>query len=365
MFYMSVIQGNKPRGKIQTLIGLHVLVWALYFFYENGIILLLSPGDVTIVSTLILFVLNSIVFYVHTFFILARTLPQRRYLQLIMFSLLLCAFYILVNYLITEYLESRSIQTVYSVRNPKEFIIWRLFRFIYFISLSYAYYLAVNTIRTERRLRKMNEEKVEETKIKARLEKEILSTELDYLRYQIHPHFLFNTLSFIYTQVIDLSKDAAQSVMLLSDIMRYALHHNEGGKVELEQEVQHIRNLLDIHQLRFNHRLSIQLELNDTAQFKYRRIAPLMLITFVENALKYGELQEPENPLTIRIGFEDNQLYFYTRNKKKINQQQMVSGGVGLANIKRRLSLLYAPDDYSLDIEESAYFYIVNLKINL
>jgi LytS/YehU family sensor histidine kinase len=164
---------------------------------------------------------------------------------------------------------------------------------------------------------------------------------------------------------MDCSKEAAQSVMLLSDIMRYALQHNEEGKVELDQEIQHLRNLLDIHQLRFNHTLCIQLECRDTEQFKYRRIAPLILITFVENALKYGELQDPASPLAIQISLQGNEFHFFIHNKKKSNPQPMLSNGIGLANTRKRLNLQYAPTEYTLDIKDSTYYYTVSLKINL
>lgn len=362
---MPVTPTLKAVGKITHKFWLHVLVWVLYFLYENGIVLILNPAEISIVSTLILFILNACIFYTHTYWILARTLPQKNYLQLVLRTLLLGILYMVVNYLITKGLEALHIRIIYSADNIKAFMVWRVFRFIYFICISYAYYLAVNTIRTERRLRILNEEKAAANNAKVRLEKEILSTELNYLRYQIHPHFLFNTLSFIYTQVVHTSKEAAKSVMLLSDIMRHALQHNEADKVKLEQEVQHLQNLLDIHQLRFNHTLCIRLELNDKEQFRYRLIAPLVLITFVENALKYGDLQDPSHPLLIKINLRENRFHFFIHNKKKHNQQQVTSAGIGLSNNRKRLDLLYTPMGYTLDIQDSAHFYTVSLKINL
>lgn len=361
-----VNSGETSRKDFLGRLGVHILVWALYFFYENGILIIVDPSRLAPISTIIFFFLNALIFYANTYLILPYTLGKKRSLQLVFYTLLLGAVYMLLNYLITFYLEYRNIQTIYTTESVRTFILLRIFRFVYFISLSYGYYLALTTIRTERRLRKLDEIRIAETQKKARLEKEILTTELAYLRYQIHPHFLFNTLSFIYTQVREYSRKASKSVMLLSDIMRYALdNHDEEGKVEMEREIQHIINLVEIHQLRFNNELYTQIDINDPVEFKYRRIAPLLLITFVENAFKYGDLQDPELPLKIRICMHDGSLHFFIQNKKKIAPPTVSSGGIGLANVKKRLNLMYQPGQYKLDIKDESNLYTVNLELNL
>lgn len=352
--------------KMLNPLSLHLLVWVLYFFYENGIVMIVEPTAISLTSTLIFFFLNAFIFYVHTYLILPHTLKRRKYLLLAVFTILLCLVYIGLNYLITWYMESRLIPVMYTSKPFKVFVLLRIFRFVYFISLSYGYYLALATIRTERKLRKIDKVRIAETQKKTFLEKEILSTELSYLRYQIHPHFLFNTLSFIYTQVRSHSQTAAKSVMLLSDIMRYALdNHDDEGKVELEREIQHILNLIEIHQLRFNNELYTQIQISDAVGFKFRRIAPLLLITFVENAFKYGDLQDPAFPLMIRICMHDGHLQFFIQNKKKAPSATITSGGIGLANIKKRLSLMYSNDQYQLDIKDDSNLYTVNLNLNL
>ena len=347
-------------------LGAHVLVWILYFFYENGMLMIIAPAEVSLMSTLILFLLNAFVFYVNTYIILPNTLGKNRRWQLVWQTMLLAVAYIGLNYGITRSLAFYKVHSIYSTDPLKVFVLLRLFRFIYFISLSYAYYLAVNTIKTERRLRKLDEIRIEETKKKAHLEKEILNTELNYLRYQIHPHFLFNTLSFIYTQVREHSQEAGKSVMLLSDIMRYALdNHDEEGKVKIENEIRHILNLIEIHQLRFNNELFVDVNICDNIEYKYRRIAPLLLITFVENAFKYGDLQDPEHPLKIHICMNDGHFKFFIQNKKKHTQSLIDSRGIGLSNIKKRLSLTYNSDQYQLDIEDVSILYTVTLNLNL
>jgi two-component system LytT family sensor kinase len=352
--------------KFFSRLGTHILIWILYFFYENGILMIIEPGSLALGAAVIFFLLNAFIFYVNTYLILPFMLGKKKQLQLVLSTLLLCFVYMSLNYLITAGLQPERIPEFSTPQSVRTFILVRLFRFIYFISLSYGYYLALTTIRTEKRLRKADELRIAETQKKVRLEKEVLTTELAYLRYQIHPHFLFNTLSFIYTQVREYSQQAGKSVMLLSDIMRYALdNHDEEGKVEMEREIQHIVNLVEIHQLRFNNELYTQIEINDPVEFKYRRIAPLLLITFVENAFKYGDLQDPALPLKIRICMHDGRLHFFIQNKKKNAQPTVSSGGIGLANVKKRLNLMYLPNQYKLDIKDESNLYTVNLDLNL
>lgn len=362
-----VIHHDFTRKKVPNSLWVHILIWILYFCYENGIMFIINPDDISLVSTLSFFFLNAFIFYANTYLILPYSIYKKKLPRLIFHTILLGIIYIFFNYLLTVYLSHYfKISDTYSIHPFKVFITLRIFRFIYFLSLSYCYYLADNTIKTERMLRKLDEAHIEETRKKAQLEKEILHTELNYLRYQIHPHFLFNTLSFIYTQVRECSEKAAKSVMVLSDIMRYALeNHDEEGKVEIENEIRHIINLIEIHQLRFNNELSVQLEISDIIEFKYRRIVPLLLITFVENAFKYGDLQDPENPLKIKICIHQGHFKFYIQNKKKSTLPPITSMGIGLTNVKRRLSLAYNTDQYQLDIEDLSNLYTVNLALNL
>jgi len=362
----TIIPDELRHKSLINRLGLHILVWVLYFFYENGIVMIIEPSQVTLFSTLIFFILNAFIFYVNTYLILPYTFGRKRASLLVLLTFLLCVLYLGLNYMITHNLESHEIPTLYTIQTIKSFILLRVFRFIYFISLSYGYYLALNTIAKERQLRKLDKLRIEESRRQASLEKEILSTELSYLRYQIHPHFLFNTLSFIYTQVRTVSATASKSVMLLSDIMRYALdNHDEEGKVELEREIQHIINLVEIHQLRFNNELYTEIKIGEPVEFKFRRIAPLLLITFVENAFKYGDLQDAAHPLQVNIYMNDGQLHFFIRNKKKVPFPSGISGGIGLANVKKRLNLMYNNDQYNLDIEEDSNLYTVTLNLNL
>lgn len=343
---------------------LHLSVWILYFLYENGIVLILNMDQISMQSIIYFFLLNALIFYINTYGIIPYLFTRKKHLIVVPCTLLLLAFYILVNYQLTNFIHQHHISTIYTTHPFKDFIILRIFRFIYFITLSYAFWFSVNKVKTERQLRESEAEHSRELQRANSMEKEMISTQLNYLRYQINPHFLFNTLSFIYTQVLKHSEEAAQSVLLLSNIMNYALHHQaDDGKIEIEYEIQHIKNLIDIHQLRFNH----QLQINFTADYNEaggkKRILPLLLITFVENGFKYGNLHDAANPVIIKVQVLADHILFYMWNSKKTGMQVYQKHHIGIHNIRKRLELAYQPEFYHLLINDEETSYTVTLKL--
>ncbi|MGX5816999.1 sensor histidine kinase [Chitinophaga lutea] len=195
------------------------------------------------------------------------------------------------------------------------------------------------------------------------LEREKTNAELAAIKYQINPHFLFNSLSFIYSKTVPLSDEVAGAVLLLSDIMRYALGNEEDaeGKVALEREVTHLKNVIEINQMRFNRRLSIQYL--EELERPGARIMPLVLITLVENAFKHGNLLDETDPLVIHVKSTQEGIHFFIRNQKKKGPKEL-STGIGLANVKDRLRLMY-PDRHRLEITDTAETYTVDLTIKL
>ncbi|MVT09792.1 sensor histidine kinase [Chitinophaga tropicalis] len=344
---------------------LHLLIWALYFLYENGMVILLDPAKLNLVSTILYFCLNAFIFYVNSFILIPWFAYKKRYILLVLATIGLALLYLVLNYGLTRFMATVHIATMYAISSMREFVILRLIRFIYFISISYGYTLAINAIHAERNMRRLEQARNEESQKRIQLEKEVLLSNLSYLRYQIQPHFLFNTLSFIYTQVFKCSKEASRSVMLLSDIMRYALHNPEDGKTSLEKEIQHIRNLIEIHQLRFNDRLYINFECDEDPAMKYMRILPMLLITFVENLFKYGEVNDPNHPAVIKINIHDDTMHFHTSNRKIPVSSAMISGSIGLANVKKRLDLEYGPTRYNLQINNLEEHYALDLTLKL
>ena len=183
-------------------------------------------------------------------------------------------------------------------------------------------------------------------RLNALLQEEKSKGELHFLKAQINPHLLYNTLSHFHAKAEDFDSDLANGILKLSEIMRYSLRDSTDNKVLLVDEVEQIRNLIDLHQLRYSGKLFIELEVN--IRNNETQIYPLLLLSFVENALKYGQLQDENCPLKIALKADENTLIFSTKNRK--NKAAMVtSTNIGLPNIWKRLGILY-PDKHTLTI---------------
>ena len=345
-------------------IFIHASIWIIYFFYENGVVLVFYPSTLSLLTSALYFILNITIFYSGYYIIAYNYNVRYRYLKLFIYLSLSIVTYLCTSWFLMKYINYVNLSNIWRTNSIKEFVVLRLFRFIYFISISYTYWLFNYKINTERGLVKLEKKRVAELERTTLLEKEKLRSELNYLRLQLNPHFVFNTLSFIYTEVIKHSEKASKSVMLLSDIMRNAFKDPDPeGMIPLADEIQQIENLIEIHQLRYSKRMYISMETPNADNLKNVKIIPFILITFVENAFKYGTFLDPKHPFQIKIAVEDNSILFYMKNKKKETKTNIESNGVGLANVTKRLKLAY-PEQHSLDITDEALFYTIDLKIN-
>jgi LytS/YehU family sensor histidine kinase len=194
-------------------------------------------------------------------------------------------------------------------------------------------------------------------------EKEKLTAELSYLKAQINPHFLFNSLNSIYSLALQKADSAPEAVQKLSSMMRYVLTDANNDFVPLQKELDHIRYYIELQRLRFGKDLPLNCTI--TGDEKNKKIAPLILISFIENAFKYGINAEEDAEIKIEINVYEKSLgLFVSNNMVTVNVSEEEKSGIGLDNTKSRLGLVY-PDAYELDIKETAKQYIVNLSIKL
>ena len=198
-------------------------------------------------------------------------------------------------------------------------------------------------------------------RIKQQLENQNLKTELAFLKSQINPHFLFNTLNNIYILAYKRSDQTAEAILKLSEMMRYMLYESSNEFVLVQKEVDFIGQLISLQQLRTKEQLCF--EFKTTGSAEQNEIAPLILISFVENIFKHGILNDCNDPAIVHINIENNNLTFYSRNK--INQRaKNNTSGIGLPNVKRRLELLY-PGKYDFKITKDETHYSIHLNIQL
>lgn len=195
----------------------------------------------------------------------------------------------------------------------------------------------------------------------ASLEKKNLEHQLEYLKYQINPHFLMNTLNNIHA-LVDIDPEKAKSTIVeLSKMMRFVLYEGNKQGVPLSREFDFIRHYVALMQLRFTDKVKISLDLPQMAPD--RQIPPLILITFIENAFKHGVSYKHDSFITIKAIAAAGRLQFECRNTKT-EQPNQEKGGVGLRNVRQRLDLLF-DENYTLRIQDEAEIYSVELEIPL
>lgn len=199
------------------------------------------------------------------------------------------------------------------------------------------------------------------------LEKKILEAqlqfkeqELEYLKKQIHPHFLFNTLNTLYGFALKQSKQTPEIILKLSNILDYILYQVNKPRVSLSEEVLHVREYIELEKIRFQDTLKVSIhteEIDNNVQ-----IAPMLLIPFVENAFKHGSIIDGFLTIEMTVALKQGQLNFFIRNTTRDHNGNNGNGGIGLENIRKRLELNY-PEQHKLKIEKSESWYAVDLTI--
>jgi len=188
-------------------------------------------------------------------------------------------------------------------------------------------------------------------------------SELQALKNQINPHFLFNALNSLFSLSLKNGDEkTAEGIGKLAEMMRYVFDKSNMDKVSMEDEIQYIEDYIYFQKIRFEESVTVEAEFSNAR--KDRRIAPMILIPFIENAFKYGVNASGRNKIRCRLICQNETVEFYISNKVLENTETMPSTGIGLDNVKKRLDLIY-PDTHSLDIDQSNGLYTVKLKIAL
>lgn len=329
---------------------LHVVVWTsllvMFMFISSG-------GKTPTHSSLVIFVyfgvVNIAVFYTNYLLILPTFLNRKRYVW--------CSIAIILLVIISTFIKcglAYYFHNIVLVRNEGKYVMefWEYFSSAFFVS---CFFVFLSTI-----LKFIIDWFLNE-KIKTNLENEKLISELAFLKSQINPHFLFNSLNNIYSLAYQKSEKTPEAVMKLSEIMRYMLYESNEATVNLDDEIRYVKNYIELQKLRFKDNAYIKFEIDGDTHDK--KITPLVLISFVENAFKHGVASDKDNPITIVLNTTAKKLFFQVVNKKS-NQNKDETGGIGLQNVKRRLDLLYK-GNYRLHIEDNEVIYNCELYLDL
>ncbi|WP_282122453.1 sensor histidine kinase [Algibacter mikhailovii] len=301
-------------------------VWAIKDRFDTDYLFYMHSVNFTV------FIMGTI--WINHFILIPYVFDKKRYL---LYTLLL----ILIVFL-GAYLKGYAKNGWYGVS--------KMFFFLIYTTGSgmAAYFVRRNII-----FRRENEEK-------EKLQKEM---ELNYLKEQVNPHFLFNSLNSIYALSRQQSPETPEVVMQLSELMRYQLESSKKETVLLKEELEFIENYLLLEEKRLSKRCTVEFLIE--GNLSGLKISPMLLITFVENAIKHGA-QSTNEPSSIDISVivKNATLYFCVKNSKPSLIPDSKRKGFGLENVKRRLQLLY-PNAHALEIKDSDKFYLVNLSVDL
>lgn len=189
--------------------------------------------------------------------------------------------------------------------------------------------------------------------------RERMKAEVSLLRAQVNPHFLFNTLNDIYALALTRPDQTPDALMKLSDLLRYMLYSSQAVSVPLADEIEYVKSYIDLEQIGQKGLVNVQTSF--TGLVNGQRIAPMLLIPFVENAFKHGALFETNQSILIDLNVAPNYLSFQCHNAKRTGAKDK-TGGIGLTNLRRRLDLEY-PDRHTLRIDDTDTVFDVNLRV--
>jgi len=326
-----------------SIVPIHIACWACYIGYELGANYYVTDAISPLINIVAYYTSNIGLFY-SQLYLLNRTISRQRpaYLKGILLTIALILVFLMIKVLLDCVLW--PVKGTYDTRihTIRRYAVLDLLRCINFIILSTLYWSAgyLHFLRGRS-----------------------VAAENAYLRQQINPHLLFNTLNFIYNAVLRSSEAAANCVRLLADIMRYGLSDAPGGKVPLEKELVQIRNLVEINRLRFNGKTF--LEFRAEGNFGQAVIPPVILLTLTENIFKHGNLTNPDHPAKLDIRLTaDNQLTYASSNLKKRTSGHRPERQTGLRNTLTRLELAY-PGRFRLVSGGDDDFYQLTLTIQL
>jgi len=314
---------------------------------------------------------NAIVFYLFFYLIIPYTLLKNRVVLTILSLPLLLMLWLIINHyflwIISKYFMVNDVYlknmvnananlTLLEVVSPEKVSIYAI-EVIYSISPFFFTKIVFDIIRFYSKLFKTERKNNQ-------LETEKRHLETDFLRAQLNPHFLFNTLNNLYGLSLQKDSQAPHTIMQLSNMMRYTLYECNTEMVLLSKEIDFLKNYVSLEKIRYQTNKEIIFNIDDS-QVDDQKIAPLLTFTFIENGFKYGLKNKSGGFLKIDISFLDNLFYFSIVNDNEENHKETKEfGGIGVANIRKRLELLYA-GKYELIIEDKGASYLVSMKINL
>lgn len=333
---------------------IHIGFWILFLGLNRLFDALYSAQTLPFLWKLLQFLefslLQILIFYLNYLWICPKTILRKRWDLLIAGQILLLFLFPLLRYLLEEVIIYK-ITGMHNYTDDSRVVLFyfydNTFYVIRIILLSLVFYFLKIIWINNQRINELTLEKKQ--------------AELQTLKNQLSPHFLFNTLNSFYADLMDSEPKIANDILKLSDMLRYVTYESEDEKVFLKDEINFIQNYIDSYARRFDNQVAIKFHHSKIDEFK--KIPSLLLIHFVENALKHGITTEVDKPIKIDLKITKNQLLFQVENYYKPGESYDETG-IGYKNIRKRLNLLF-PNHHQLVIDNQNDFYKIRLSIPL
>jgi two-component system LytT family sensor kinase len=331
--------------------SIHVIYWLLitgFFIFEKKYLIYKASMPYFLACVSVRIALLIVIAYLNLQYFLPGFLLKKHYLAYFAAVIISVFGYLAVQSLFDYYLYGYVIGPM---RNSDllQALSYNFFSTLWYLGLMLALKLSLDWYDQQLTIQRITVEK--------------LNAEVNFLRAQVNPHFLFNILNNLYALTLKRSELAPDVVLKLSDMMEYMLYDSTDDKVLLEKEVGYLKNYIALESLRFS--TEVPVKMNVTSELHQHEIAPFLLLPLVENAFKHGIGKQTENSwLNIDIALENSTLTVRIENSKPNSVISTTKGGIGLENLRRRLELLY-PGRYLLDLEDTKNTFLAKLTIDL
>jgi two-component system, LytTR family, sensor histidine kinase AlgZ len=333
---------NKTTRNIPVLL-LHISLWLFVYIFPLLFIDETRPHP-PVHNIFPEFVLSLILFYLNFFLLIKNLLFKKKYLLFGILNLAIILLFLGFDFVIQAYIDQFFLRKV-----PFD-----LFLFRGLLSFSLAMGVSV-AVRSTMRLR-------DEESLRKKIENEHLKSEITYLKYQLQPHFFFNTLNNIYA-LIDRKPELAKEVLHnLSKLLRYVLYHAEDARVTLQSEIYFLKTYINLMQIRLSSNIVVKFEFPEVET--EIKVPPLLFITLVENAYKHGIDATLYGNIKIKMEITQSHIVFNVTNfcSRQNGDDQTVSG-IGLDNLRKRLNILYKSSEFTLTRKQTEKEFFSELKI--
>lgn len=341
------------RRVVETVV--HIAIWLGLYLLAILFVRTIGPFN-KIDNTLVMPVtigtlINLIIFYAVSLYLIPNFALKNRVKEFLLWTGAVLLAFTLVETLIDFFF------LIYIYSSEKESFLGQFITnglvHLFIVSFALGYGFIKNWLVNERRKEELTREK--------------LSAELSFLKTQLNPHFLFNVLNMAYSSASRKGDDqTADIIEKLSVLMRYMIYESNVDKIDVQREIDFIRNYINLQKMRFSSDIPVNVTFTVNGHYSGYRIAPLILIPFIENAFKYGVKLEKKSEIHLSLTFQNGEMEFNARNSIFRNGESVDgrNSGVGLKNTQKRLSILY-PNKHKLKIDDNGKEYSVKLLLTL